>query len=85
MADEEKVKLSVEIYGEIYNMKVSQDHGRTLQIVEMVDKMMHKIGSQTQMLSYKDVAVLAALNIAEEYFKLQDDYQVLVNLIEERN
>lgn len=74
-------KMSVEIYGETYTMKVSDDRQRMMEIVEMVDGMMRQIG-QNQ-LSYKHVAVLAALNIAEEYFKLKDDYQLLINILEE--
>ena len=73
--------MSVEIYGETYTMKVSDDRQRMMEIVEMVDSMMRQIG-QNQ-LSYKHVAVLAALNIAEEYFKLKDDYQLLINILEE--
>lgn len=75
MGENGDLKMSVEIYGETYTMKVSDDRQRMMEIVEMVDSMMRQIG-QNQ-LSYKHVAVLAALNIAEEYFKLKDDYQLL--------
>ncbi len=81
MGENGDLKMSVEIYGETYTMKVSDDRQRMMEIVEMVDSMMRQIG-QNQ-LSYKHVAVLAALNIAEEYFKLKDDYQLLINILEE--
>lgn len=81
MGENGDLKMSVEIYGETYTMKVSDDRQRMIEIVEMVDSMMRQIG-QNQ-LSYKHVAVLAALNIAEEYFKLKDDYQLLINILEE--
>ena len=81
MGENGDLKMSVEIYGETYTMKVSDDRQRMIEIVEMVDSMMRQIG-QNQ-LSYKHVAVLAALNIAEEYFKLKDEYQLLINILEE--
>lgn len=81
--NDEKVKLSVEIYGETYNMKMTEDQEKMIKIVGLVDTMMHEVGDKQPMLHYKDVAVLAALNLSERYFKLQEDYQVLLDLIEE--
>ncbi|MBO5301560.1 MAG: cell division protein ZapA [Peptococcaceae bacterium] len=34
-------------------------------------------------MDYRDVAVLAAMNIAEEYYQLQQDYQALIDMIDE--
>lgn len=83
MEEMEKVRLSVNIYGETYHMKANDDHERIMEIVNMVDGHMRQIGEKMSSLKYKDIAVLAALNIAEEYFKLRDDYNELVRLIDE--
>ena len=83
MEDAEKLRLSVNIYGETYHMKATDDEERILAIVEMVDGQMREIGDKMPQLKYKDIAVLAALNIAELYFKLKDDYNELVALIDE--
>ena len=83
MEANEKTRLSVKIHGETYHMKATENPERVLEIVHMVDDQMNGISDKMPTLNYKDVAVLAALNIAEEYFKLRDDYKVLVDLIEE--
>lgn len=83
MEANEKTRLSVKIHGETYHMKATENPERVLEIVNMVDEQMNGIAEKMPTLNYKDVAVLAALNIAEEYFKLRDDYKVLVDLIEE--
>ncbi len=83
MEANEKTRLSVKIHGETYHMKATENPERVLEIVHMVDEQMNGISDKMPTLNYKDVAVLAALNIAEEYFKLRDDYKVLVDLIEE--
>ena len=83
MEANEKTRLSDKIHGETYHMKDTENPERVLEIVNMVDEQMNGIAEKMPTLNYKDVAVLAALNIAEEYFKLRDDYKVLVDLIEE--
>ena len=54
-----------------------------MDIAGHVDYMMHKIGDNQPKLDYRDVAVLAAMNIAEEYYQLQQDYQALIDMIDE--
>lgn len=52
-------------------------------ITAHVDQMMHKVGDDQTRLDYRDVAVLAAMNITEEYFKLQREYQELLSIVDE--
>ena len=44
---------------------------------------MRQVGGGQSHLDYRDVAVLAAMNIAEEYFKLQKEYQELVMILDD--
>ena len=48
-----------------------------------VDKKMKQIGQRNPQLPMAKVAVLAAVNIADELSKLQEDYDQLVKMIEE--
>ena len=80
---EEKTTLDVTIYGETYHMKVKDDQEKMLKIVGIVDDMMKQVGEKYPHLLVKDIAILAALNIAESHQKLQEDYRQLINLIEE--
>ena len=75
----ERQKLNVEIYGQLYTLRVTPEEA----IAAHVDQMMHKIGDGQNRLDYRDVAVLAAMNIAEEYAKLQQSYQELVAVLDE--
>lgn len=81
---QEKQKLNVELYGQKYTFRASlEERQKLLAIAVHVDAMMHKVGDHQPKLDYRDVAVLAAMNIAEEYYQLQQDYQALIDMIDE--
>ena len=79
---ENKVRASVEIYGEKFILKggLSVEHMRKL--ADYVDQKMQQIGIKNSRLSKSHVAILAALNIADDLQKLQEDYDSLVKIIE---
>ncbi|MFR6291296.1 MAG: cell division protein ZapA [Peptococcaceae bacterium] len=80
----EPSKLNVEIYGHIYTLRVTPEEKAQVEaITAHVDQMMHKVGDDQTRLDYRDVAVLAAMNITEEYFKLQREYQELLSIVDE--
>lgn len=80
----EKQKLNVELFGQKYTFRALPDEReKFLVIAGHVDAMMHKVGDSQPKLDYRDVAVLAAMNIAEEYHQLQQDYQALIDMIDE--
>lgn len=84
MTESDKAKLCVEIFGQNYTLRVSpEEEEKVTKIAEYVDNMMHKTGDDQPRLDYRDVAVLSAMNIAEEYFKLQQEYRELLNIIDE--
>ena len=79
-----KEKLNVEIYGQHYTFRVEPDKKEAVaSIAHYVDQMMHKTAAGQKKLDYRDIAVLAAMNIAEEYYQLQQDYQALIEMIDE--
>ncbi len=80
---EEKTKVTVKIYGEDYVVKGYAKPGYIEGIGAYVDKKMRLIGQKNPHLSLTKVAVLAALNIADELYKLQEDYDSLAKLLEE--
>ena len=80
----EKQKLNVELFVQKYTFRsTAEERQKLLDIAGHVDYMMHKIGDNQPKLDYRDVAVLAAMNIAEEYYQLQQDYQALIDMIDE--
>ena len=80
----EREKITVEMYGQRYTLRVTTEEKEKVQaIAAHVDQMMHKVGDNQSRLDYRDVAVLAAMNIAEEYFRLQNEYEEILTIVNE--
>ena len=80
----ERDKISVDIYGQLYNLRVTpEEKERVLAIARHVDNMMKKVADSQGRLDYRDVAVLAAMNLTEEYFKLQQAYEEILAVVNE--
>ena len=79
-----KQKVNVEIFEQMYTFRATpEDKEKVQAIAHHVDRMMHQVGDGQSKLDYRDIAVLAAMNIAEEYYQLQQDYQALLEMIDE--
>lgn len=81
--NEEKTRVTVKIYGEEYTLKGYADPKYIEGIASHVDKKMRIIGHKNPHLSLSKVAVLAALHIAEDLYKLQEDYNALSKQLDE--
>ena len=67
---DEKTRVTVKIYGEEYVLKGYADAGYIEKLATYVDKKMRLISQKNSHLSVNKIAVLAALNVAEELSKL---------------
>ena len=68
---EEKVtSVRVEIYDQAYNLR-GTDPGHIVKLAEYVDGKMRAVAEQTKTVDTARLAVLAALNIADEFHILQ--------------
>ncbi|MBA4548863.1 MULTISPECIES: cell division protein ZapA [unclassified Thermoactinomyces] len=76
-------KLSVEIYGTQYQLtgKASPSHMR--QVASHVDEKMRQIADNNPRLDVARLAVLSAVNIADDYLKLKQEYDEIMHLIED--
>lgn len=63
----ESIKVSV--FGKEYEVKGVQDEEYIRMLAEYVDKMMHTIAIKTGIISLERIAILTALNIADEMHK----------------
>ncbi|AFV11553.1 cell division protein ZapA [Thermacetogenium phaeum DSM 12270] len=79
----EKSRVAVKIYGEEYVIRGNADPAFIEKIAAYVDRKMRLIGQKNPNLSLSKLAVLAALNIAEDMARLQDDYDSLVKQLED--
>ena len=80
----EKRRFTLEIMGEIYVVKGDIDAERAQRLAASLDARMRKIAQANPRLSLSKIAVLAALNIMDEYLKLEEDYQQLIKMVQEQ-
>lgn len=78
-----KTRASVDIYGEKFTVKGGTSAEYMKKLAEYVDKKMQQIGAKSTRLSKSHVAILTAINIADELQKLQEDYDSLVKIIDQ--
>jgi cell division protein ZapA len=80
----EKRKLTIEIMGETYALKGDIDLEQTQRLGVYLDTRMRKIAQANPQLSLAKIAVLAALNITDEYLKLERDYKQLIEIVQDQ-
>ena len=73
----------VEIYGNSYPLK-TDDPRHIKMIAAAVDKKMKIMSRAVRSFDDRKIAVLTALQIAEEYYQLKKDYDELVDLLDEK-
>lgn len=78
-----KNKVKVEILGVEYTMKGTANPDHIKALADYVDQKMKQVNSKNPHLPVSRIAVLTALNIADELSKLQEDYDNLIKLIED--
>ena len=79
----EKKKVVVEIFGETYPLKRDEPADYVRQLAKLVDDNMRDVAKKTRSFSGTKIGVLAALQLADEYYKLKKDYDELLALLEE--
>jgi cell division protein ZapA (FtsZ GTPase activity inhibitor) len=89
---EDKTQMEVTIFGQTLKLRGDADPEMTVKLAEFVDQKMREAVPSTMSLSnvlYNEriarVAILAALNIAEELFQLRAEKENEKNLIEEKS
>ncbi len=76
-------RVEVKIYGEEYIVKGNATREHIEKIAQQVDQKMVQIAHRNPHLSQARVAVLTALNLADELNHLQEDYDNLIKLLED--
>lgn len=84
MSAKERIsRVKVQILNDEYVIKGKDNVEHIENVAQYVDLQMKQIALNDPSLSPKKIAVLAALNIADEYLKLQQDYQELISLLDD--
>ena len=82
--DDKKQTVSVNILGEEYPLKADADRAYIVQVAKYVDTKMKEVMEKVSAKAPVKVAVLAALNIADELFKERAEKEKKISDIEER-
>ena len=65
--------VRVEILGREYVVKSNEEQGRIEKIAAYVNQKIREISGASQTISTLNAAILAALNIADDYFRVLDE------------
>ncbi|MBU8905116.1 cell division protein ZapA [Desertibacillus haloalkaliphilus] len=86
MADgKEKQRTTVSIYGQQYTIVGYEAPSHVTKVAKQVDEKMREIKSVNPYLDTTRLAVLTAVNVVDEYIKLQEKLEQLEKDKEERN
>ncbi len=77
--------LSVEIYGQTYNVRAGKDPSYIQSLAAHVNECMQQIAETTNTIDSLKVAILAALNITADYFQVREEHQKENELIEKKS
>jgi len=69
--------IQVEIYDQEYHMRGDLDPEYIQKLASFLDQKMRSIAARTQTVDSLRVAVLAALNLADEYHQLKAKYEAI--------
>ena len=73
--NEDKTRVTVDIYGMPYKLTGQASSGYMRRVAELVDTQMNRIAKGFPKLDTPRVAVLAAVNIADEYLKQKEQFE----------
>ena len=74
-----KRALEVEILGQKITISSDAEEGYMLKVIGYVDGKMQELAQSPKPVAKANVAMLAALNIADEYHRLKDAHEAVLN------
>lgn len=78
--------VKIEVFGQEYSIKSDNgDEDHVKMIAQYVNEKIKDILSNTEVTIRLDVAILAALDVAHDYFSLKEDHDKLIEAIESRS
>ncbi|NMP22369.1 cell division protein ZapA [Sulfobacillus harzensis] len=80
----EQIRTTVTIYGEDYSLVGDLPEDVVKALAYHVDNRIRVLASKNPRVSLNRLAVLTALNIAEEFFELQEQHQELISAMQQQ-
>lgn len=66
---------AIEIFGEVYRVRGNEDPQRLQELAELVDRKMRDVAQHVNTADTARIAILAALNLADELFRAQEQQE----------
>ena len=85
MGGDSKQVTAVKIFNQTYQVSSGGDPEYVKQLARHVDKVMTEVFDKTSSVDSLKVAVLAALNIADEFFEVQQKLETLDDRVTEKS
>ncbi len=76
--------MKIDIYDQSYNVNTAENEDYVKQLAAYVDTKMREVADATRTVDSLKVAVLAALNIADELFALRERHEKLEGPVRKR-
>ncbi|PWI58506.1 cell division protein ZapA [Sulfoacidibacillus thermotolerans] len=80
---DEQNRVKVTIFGQSYTLRGSGSSERLTRLAALVDAKMNALSEQNSRMDFQTLAVLTALNLAEEYETLATEYEALLTTLEQ--
>ena len=78
-----KKALDVEILGQKFTISSDAEEGYMLKVADYVDGKMQELMQASKPVAKTNVAMLAALNIADEFHRLKDSHEAILNRLDQ--
>jgi len=78
-----KRALDVEILGQKFTISSEAEEGYMLKVADYVDGKMQELMQASKPVAKSNVAMLAALNIADELHQLKDSHEAILNRLDQ--
>ncbi|WP_342510863.1 cell division protein ZapA [Sporosarcina sp. FSL K6-1522] len=75
MADEQKTRIAVDIYGQTYTIVGTETSSHVRLVASIVDDKMREISVRNPYLDSSKIAVLTAVNTVHDYLKLKEQVE----------
>ena len=79
-----KKKVGVEVYGYSFNVK-TDDGDEVKAVANFVDEKMRDLAKNLDVTSTSRLAIMAAMNIAEDYYRLKSEHDELSKAIDQKS
>jgi len=84
VTQDDKTRIQVEIYNQTYTIVGEESAAHVRLVCGLVDQKMRDLKDNNQHLDTSRLAVLTAVNVMNDYLKLQEDYAKLQRTVEEK-